>query len=162
MLRTKVILSCDDDVTVSERILDRAYACYVQNNLSGHIFGPFRRGCKRDRYLEQVDPYSFILTGIAFMTVDVLELYHLPRYQAAREQVTRLFNGEDMLMNFVVADSYARRPIYVKFRFAISTAPGISTARPFRGQRQQLCRFFRNLFGDILDLSATDFRYQIK
>jgi hypothetical protein len=160
-LRTKFILSCDDDITIPEAALERNFACYAGNGLSGHIFGPITRGCKNGRYIFRDSTYSLILTGIAFFSVDMLEIYNLPKYRTARDEVTRLFNGEDVLMNFVIADSYRWPPIYGRMPHYFAPVLGISTGQNHTKIRDGLCQFFRAAFGDALGTVGAEFQCKV-
>jgi hypothetical protein len=113
LLRTKIILSWDENIIVSSSSLNEIFTFYLQKNLTTYIVSPFDRGCKRPRYQSHNRNYTLVLTGFAFLIIDLLELYHRPEYGIGREELTRLFIGEDMLVNFITTSVYHTKPILV-------------------------------------------------
>jgi hypothetical protein len=146
LLRTKIILSWDDDIIVSSSSVNEVFTFYLQNKLTTSIVGPFARGCKGPRYQFHNRNYTLVLTGFAFLTIDLLELYHGTAYRIGREEVTRLFSGEDMLINFIATSVYHTRPILVYMPLNFHSKRGISTTSAHIETRHYLCRTFQKLF----------------
>jgi hypothetical protein len=155
LLRTKTIISCDDDLIATPSTADEAFNFYRQHNLTNHIVGPFARSCRGNAYRFSASHYTLILTGFAFLSIDLLESYHRPEYHVAREEVTRLFNGEDILMNFITANIYHRRPIKKSISLQRYGRTGISTLPGHVQTRHHLCGFFQKTFRHIMSLRNT-------
>lgn len=63
------------------------------------------------RYSIERGKYNAVLTGAAFLdTWTALPAYWAPAVAPARQAVDRVFNGEDLLMNFVLANASAGAP----------------------------------------------------
>jgi hypothetical protein len=156
LLRTKIILSWDDDIIVSSSRVNKLFTFYLQNNLTTYIVGVFARGCKGPRYQFHDRNYTLVLTGFAFLTIDLLELYHRPEYRIGREEVTRLFSGEDMLINFITTSVYGTKPILVYVPLHFHSTRGISTTSAHMMTRHYLCRTFQRLFWEVSVQNSSD------
>jgi hypothetical protein len=152
ILRTKTIISWDDDLIVTSSHVDKAFVSYLQQKLATHVFGPFGRSCQGDIYRFSSQNYSLILTNFAFLGVELLESYHRPEYKVAREEVAKLFNGEDILMNFITANVYHTKPILISIPTKGHSQRGISTLPRHAQTRSHLCGFFLSTFLHIRPL----------
>ena len=52
-----------------------------------------------------------ILTGFAFLNIKMLELFNSPEYRILVDYIRHFQNGEDILMNFIVAANFKAPPI---------------------------------------------------
>jgi hypothetical protein len=151
-LRTKTIISWDDDIIATSRSVDKAFETYVQQNWTTRITGPFGRGCRGDVYTFSHRNHPLVLTGLAFLRIDMLELYHHSEYQIARTEVRRLDNGEDILMNFITMSVYHTKPILQSISLRFHSSNGISSSKRHLQTRNYLCGFFQRLFGSTSSL----------
>ncbi|GAB4816109.1 hypothetical protein N2152v2_003155 [Parachlorella kessleri] len=109
LLKTRAVLELDDDILMWCSDLERGFAAWRRH--PGALVGyyprqlttqpPDYRGEKR---VFRERAYNGILTGAAFMDAELaFGLYWAAGNAAGREVVDRLFNCEDILMNFVLA-----------------------------------------------------------
>lgn len=107
LLRTRAVLSLDDDVLMRCVDVERAFAMWRLD--PDRITGFFPRLVTLDppRYLGERDTfaagkYNVLLTGGAFLDADrAFTAYWSDSNAAGRAAVDRRFNCEDLLMNFV-------------------------------------------------------------
>jgi hypothetical protein len=158
IIRTRIVLSWDDDILMAPSNVDKIFTFYVQNHLETHVVGIFARGCKGPVYQFTHRNYSLVLTGFAFLSIELLELYHHPAYQTARDEVSRLFSGEDMLINFIATSVYHTRPLAMPMQLHFHSMTGISTLSDHWRKRHYLCRTFQTLFDRTSVAHSTDGR----
>ncbi|CAI8605784.1 unnamed protein product [Vicia faba] len=119
-IRTDAVLVCDDDVEVDGASFEFVFRVWLTNR--ERIVGVFGRSHDVDMnrkewvYTVHPDRYSIVLTKFMLLKSDYLFRYSCeggPRMVRMRKIVDSVRNCEDILMNFVVADSTNVGPILV-------------------------------------------------
>ena len=161
-LTTRVVLSSDDDVNLPAEIFDRLFEIYLTNNLRNHMFGILPRNCYNNRYVPYKWYYfNMVLTNFCFLDVSMLDLYQLPKYQELRDWVNERFNGEDILMNYIVQDNYKTPPVSVRYEYQGGPS-ALSHRAQHDQQRSEACETFNNFFKyEVPRYHATKFSYDI-
>lgn len=117
---TRAVAVCDDDVEIDPASVDFSFKIWQSN--PDRLVGFFARS--HDYNLEQrswiytVRPDRFSIVLTKFMVLDVKYLWQYScsrdkRNAAARRVVDEMRNCEDILMNFIVAESTGAGPILV-------------------------------------------------
>ncbi|KAK2399162.1 Nucleotide-diphospho-sugar transferase superfamily protein [Trifolium repens] len=119
-IKTDAVLVCDDDVEVDGASFEFVFRVWSANR--DRIVGVFARSHDLDLnrkewvYTVHPDRFSIVLTKFMLLKSDYLFRYSCeggPRMAKMRKIVDSLRNCEDILMNFVVADSTNVGPILV-------------------------------------------------
>lgn len=108
---TRAVFSVDDDIRIPCRDIEAGFAKWRRNpfSLVGY-FPRFIEGTpypvfRGESYVVETGKYNAILTGATFIDAsNMFPAYWSDSMTAARAVVDREFNGEDLLMNFVVAN----------------------------------------------------------
>lgn len=107
----RAVFSVDDDIRIPCRDIEAGFATWRRNPFS--LVGYFPRLIqgtpypvfRGESYVVETGKYNAILTGAAFIDASLMfPAYWSDSMTAARAVVDREFNGEDLLMNFVVAN----------------------------------------------------------
>ena len=159
-LTTRTVFSSDDDIRISGEYLDQLFEMYLSNHFRDFMFGSMVRSCNDGRYGRSSRRFNMVLTDACFLDASMLDLYQLPRYEKARKWVNDRFNGEDILMNFVVQENFQTPPI--AFNFDKGMAPNaLSYRRSHNNQRHEACSFFKSFFGnEITAMHPSTFYYK--
>ena len=145
-IKTRTVFSSDDDVAMKPEMLDSLFEMYLVNNFRNYILGALTRYCYKGVYGGKNGYFNMVLTDSCFLDVSMLDLYQSPKYIAARNWVNERFNGEDIMMNYIVQENYKTPPLAVKF--TKGSGPGALSSRPQHwGQRTEACKFFNKFFG---------------
>ncbi|CAL5206440.1 unnamed protein product [Lathyrus oleraceus] len=119
-ISTDAVLVCDDDVEIDGASFEFAFRVWSANR--DRIVGVFARSHDVDMnrkewvYTVHPDRYSIVLTKFMLLKSEYLFRYSCeggPRMAQMRKIVDSVRNCEDILMNFVVADSTNVGPILV-------------------------------------------------
>lgn len=113
-IRTRAVFSIDDDIRIPCRDIENAFAAWRREPevmigffprlIEGYPTPVFRG----ERHSVQQHQYNAILTGAAFLdATTAFPLYWADSVAPARSVVDDVFNGEDLLMNFVLANKTA-------------------------------------------------------
>lgn len=111
LIRNRAVLSLDDDIMVPCSDLERGFATWRMQPAKMVGFYPrLIEGTplefRGERYSIERSMYNAVLTGAAFLdTWTALPAYWADAVAPARAEVDRVFNGEDLLMNFVLANA---------------------------------------------------------
>ena len=152
-LKTRAIYSCDDDIEASPEFLDSLFEMYLSNNFRNYMLGSVSRSCVNGKYHKKDAKFNMVLTSACFLDVKMLELFQLPKYQKAREWINKRFNGEDIMMSFIVQENFLTPPIATPIHIK-PRSDGLSNRRSHHKQRHQACGFFKSYFG--FDLPHTN------
>ena len=146
-LKTRAVFSSDDDINLSPETFDSLFEMYVSNNFRNYIFGSLRRSCIHGKYVKQKPGYfNMILTGAAILDVSMLDLFQSPKYEELRNWINERFNGEDILMNYLVQDKYMTQPLAAPF--GLGGGPfGLAVRPQHDQQRDDACKLFSEFFG---------------
>ncbi|RMZ54734.1 hypothetical protein APUTEX25_003112 [Auxenochlorella protothecoides] len=112
-LRTRAVLSIDDDIRLTCADVEAGFAVWRRAPETMHGFFPRRMAGEPltfhgERDTIEAGAYNVILTGAAFLdSATAFPAYWADAVAPARATVDRLFNGEDVLMNFVLANRTA-------------------------------------------------------
>ncbi|KAL6767949.1 hypothetical protein ACKKBF_B37215 [Auxenochlorella protothecoides x Auxenochlorella symbiontica] len=112
-LRTRAVLSIDDDIRLTCADVEAGFAAWRRAPETMHGFFPRRMAGEPltfhgERDTIEAGAYNVILTGAAFLdSATAFPAYWADAVAPARATVDRLFNGEDVLMNFVLANRTA-------------------------------------------------------
>jgi hypothetical protein len=174
-ITTRAVFSIDDDIRIPCSDVEAAFAEWrrspeVMVGFFPRLIEPEDGGSlelvfRGEAYVMQQERYNVILTGAAFLDASVaFPLYWSPAVAPARLVVDELFNGEDLLMNFVLSKATQTRnntnnnsrssPPAIKFfrprrRFDISkfSKVGIShNMHKFEDSAAKYLRAFLNTF----------------
>lgn len=177
-VKTRAVLLMDDDIEFNVGAVIEAFRIWqrARDRIVGFDQQQWDRGrlLFRRRRADESTWYSMTSTRIAFINKRYLGLYMAKMYAAARIFVTQRKNCEDILMNFVVANSLRLRlrdrnqtlpdsrgvghAVFMQLREGEGMAVG--RVRPTAGEvrdeatRADCTAYFENLFGtDILGRS---------
>ncbi|XP_043696923.1 glycosyltransferase family protein 64 C3-like [Telopea speciosissima] len=118
LITTRAVAICDDDIEIDTKSVEFAFKIWSshQDNLIGffarsHDFDLSRRTWM---YTVHPDKYSIVLTKFMILKTDYLYRYSCEsEMDEMRNEVDRMRNCEDILMNFVVADRTNSGPILI-------------------------------------------------
>ncbi|XP_076940683.1 glucosamine inositolphosphorylceramide transferase 1-like [Bidens hawaiensis] len=130
MIKTRAVLELDDDIIMSCDYIERGFKVWRENpdRLVGFYprlvngLGPLEyRG---EKHARKFSGYNMILTGAAFIDHQAaFERYWSDEAAAGRAVVDKVFNCEDVLMNFLYANATSSSSVeYVKPVWALDTS----------------------------------------
>jgi hypothetical protein len=138
LIKTKAVFELDDDIMMTCDDVERGFKAWREN--PSRMVGYYPRlidgaplKYRNERYARSRNGYNMILTGAAFMDNELAFAKYWspdPATSQARAVVDELFNCEDILMNFVLANqsSLTRAVEYVHPAWAIDTSKLTSSA----------------------------------
>lgn len=135
LIKTKAVLELDDDILMTCDDVERGFRAWREhpNRLVGYYprlveGNPLQY--RNERYAHSQAGYNMILTGAAFMDNEVaFSKYWSEDAAKGRAVVDELFNCEDILMNFVLANQTSERALeYVHPAWAVDTSKFSSSA----------------------------------
>jgi alpha-1,4-N-acetylglucosaminyltransferase EXTL3 len=146
-LKTRTVLTLDDDILVRPVDLERAFHTYLDSaSYYAGIVGPSTRACVNGTY-KFGGKFNLILTNIAFMSAKMLDLFFLPRYKGLRQLVKNVRNCEDILMNYIAVQHFRKGPCFLHLPSAHLSHSGISTLPRHIQKRNLCCQIFERFFG---------------
>ena len=147
-LETRAVYVCDDDINPDAELLDSLFEMYLSNHFRDFMFGSLTRSCYNGRYEPYKNEYfNMVLTGACFLDAAMLDLYQLPIYKKCRNWINKRFNGEDIMMNYIVEHNFKTPPIAVLYN--LDGGPfGLSSRSQHQFQRSEACTYFRIFFGN--------------
>ena len=111
-ITTRAVLSIDDDIRIPCKDIEEAFAAWRLAPEVMHGFFPRLIDGDQDlvfrgeKYVLEKGQYNAVLTGAAFLDhSSAFSAYWADAVAPARKAVDDVFNGEDMLMNFVVSNA---------------------------------------------------------
>lgn len=135
-IATKAVFELDDDIMMTCDDVERGFKAWRDN--PARMVGYYPRlidgaplTYRNERYARSKKGYNMILTGAAFMDSELaFAKYWSPDAEKARAVVDKLFNCEDILMNFILANQTGleRAVEYVHPAWAIDTSKLSSSA----------------------------------
>jgi hypothetical protein len=111
---TECVLSVDDDFILTNKALEKSYSIWLKNKSS--IVGFTPRFMSENQYNgaaadNETSKYNLILTQGAIFNKEMLSLY--TNDSENLKLVDEIFNGEDILFNYVHNNYYKTPPLYV-------------------------------------------------
>lgn len=161
-ITTKAVLSMDDDIRIPCRDIEAAFAAWRLNpdRMTGFfprlIDGEQNLVFRGEGYVMENDQYNAVLTGAAFLDASkAFSAYWDDAVAPARAAVDAVFNGEDMLMNFVLSNASGPGNQAVQFirpsrRLDISKLSGVGISHnmaKFEAAAIDYFHVFLNTFG---------------
>lgn len=128
-IKTRAVLELDDDILMTCDDLERAFSSWRHH--PERIVGFYPRlvsgsplKYRNERYARSKNGYNMILTGAAFVDSEKAFLkYWSQEAKQGRSLVDELFNCEDILFNYMIANSTADRAVeYIHPAWAIDTS----------------------------------------
>ena len=177
LIRTRAVLSIDDDILMRCSDIEKGFSEWRRSPLSIVGFHPrllIQTPSKKVKYLSEGETiskkiFNVALTNAAFLDADTyFPAYWSDEVAEARAIVNKHFNGEDILMNFVVGDHHRKfdiisdpvKHVRPRRRIDISwkTPVGISRGSQHKHIRQQCTEEFSELFGGFMlkDVELSD------
>ncbi|CAM8958052.1 unnamed protein product [Rhodiola kirilowii] len=136
LIKTRAVLELDDDIMMTCEDIERGFKVWREH--PDQLVGYYPRLVKGsplkyrgEKFARSFNGYNMILTGAAFMDAPTaFERYWSEKAKAGREMVDRIFNCEDVLMNYLYANgsSSSRTVQYVRPAWAIDTSKFSSAA----------------------------------
>lgn len=148
-LNTETVLIMDDDLDVKPEYIEYSYVLYKKFGFENRIFGATRRICTENAYkMVQKAHYNMILTNFAFVSVDMLRVFNLKKYESLRNLTVSIRNCDDILFNFIIQAELDTFPLGIDIRFHdTSNSKGISTQSDHMSKRVYCCKHFQQFFG---------------
>ncbi|KAH7445702.1 hypothetical protein KP509_01G021000 [Ceratopteris richardii] len=134
-IKTRAVFELDDDILMTCDDLERAFKAWRKH--PERIVGFYPRlndgsppKYRNERYARAKNGYNMILTGAAFVDSELaFSKYWSEDTDQGRALVDELFNCEDILLNFVMANSTTDRVVeYIHPAWAIDTSKLSSSA----------------------------------
>lgn len=161
LIKTKAVFELDDDIMMTCDDVERGFKAWREN--PDRLVGFYPRlidgnplKYRNERYARSRKGYNMILTGAAFMDSErAFSRYWSKDSDKGRALVDELFNCEDILMNFILANDTAGRAVeYVHPAWAIDTSKFSSSAisRDTQGhysKRTNCLLKFQQLYGGV-------------
>ncbi|KAM7208262.1 Glycosyl transferase family 64 domain containing protein [Naviculisporaceae sp. PSN 640] len=160
---TQAILSTDDDIWFKAADLEFTFQVWRQlgrYRIMGTLSWCHRRIPEEDYRLvytrcpEGADGYSLVSTGLAFVHISFLHVYSssLTIPARMRAHVDRMFNCEDIAMNFLVSMLTCSGPLHVLGQEALyrnTVAEGLSSSPDHMDERDRCMTEFKQIMGFI-------------
>jgi hypothetical protein len=151
-LKTRTVLVMHDDLSVNPDDISNAFLAYRAVGARNRVFGASFavRGCWNGLY--RFDGRNIILTKFAFLDVRMLKLYAHVQYQAQREFVDRLWNCEDILVNYIVTVGFHSASVSFPVRSKERARSGLSNKGGHMEKRHICCKEFERKIGPLLNV----------
>lgn len=129
LIKTRAVLELDDDIMMTCDDVERGFKVWRQH--PDRIVGFYPRlidgsplKYRAEKYARMHNGYNMILTGAAFIdSQEAFKRYWSEEAKPGREMVDKLFNCEDVLLNYLYANASSSRTVdYVKPAWAIDTS----------------------------------------
>ena len=159
-IKTECIFSVDDDFVVTDKALEKCYSLWLEKQdaivgltpryMNGDI-GTYHGFAARSKEPDQ--PYSIILTQAAMFHKKFLKVYWSDEENL--KIMDQVFNGEDIMFNFIHNSIAKTEPMYV-FDDKVHTwkkfkVNGISTSDSNHlNKRHDIFRLMQKKYGDVL------------
>uniref|UniRef100_A0A7N0RJ56 Glucosamine inositolphosphorylceramide transferase 1 n=1 Tax=Kalanchoe fedtschenkoi TaxID=63787 RepID=A0A7N0RJ56_KALFE len=164
LIKTRAVLELDDDIMMTCDDIERGFKVWREH--PEQLVGYYPRLIKGsplkyrgEKFARTFNGYNMILTGAAFMDAQVaFGRYWSEAAKVGREMVDRIFNCEDVLMNYLYANcsSSSRTVQYVRPTWAIDTSKfsgaAISRNTNVHYQKRSEClEKFSDIYGSLDD-----------
>ena len=156
LIRTKAICLIDDDLRIPLQEVQNAFKLWKLHprRLIGFLPRAHYWNEKKElvySYRPLSDgSYSMILASSAFFHSMYLDLYHSPPMKPYREYVDKVFNCDDILLNFLIANYTNAPPIMVKgevIDVLTTSEKGLSHESGWINARHKCLNEFVTMFG---------------
>lgn len=163
LIKTRAVLELDDDIMMTCNDIERGFKVWREhpNRIVGfypRLAGGNPLRYRAEKYARKKKGYNMILTGAAFMdTQFAFEKYWSDEAKAGRTLVDKYFNCEDVLMNYLYANSSSSPTVkYVKPAWAIDTSKfsGAAISRNTNlhyEKRSECLARFSELYGSLVN-----------
>ncbi|KAL5716779.1 hypothetical protein ACHQM5_009902 [Ranunculus cassubicifolius] len=163
LIKTRAVLELDDDIMMSCTDIERGFKAWREH--PERIVGYYPRlvqgiplQYRNERFARANKGYNMILTGAAFMDSRMaFERYWSEEARVGRDLVDKYFNCEDVLLNFLYANSSSSRAVeYVKPGWVIdmSMFSRVAISRNTKAHyqtRSNCLEKFTELYGTLAD-----------
>lgn len=162
LIKTRAVLELDDDIMMTCDDIERGFRVWREHpdrivGFYPRLVSGGRLRYKGEKHARTHNGYNMILTGAAFIDGPAaFERYWSKEAEAGRALVDRLFNCEDVLMNYLYANSSSSSDVveYVRPVWAIDTSKfsGVAISRNTQahyGVRSKCLRKFAGMYGSI-------------
>lgn len=160
-IKTRAVMELDDDIMMTCDDLERGFKVWREH--PDRIVGYYPRLAegspleyRNERYARRQLGYNMILTGAAFMDHGLAFMrYWSKEAEFGRQMVNNFFNCEDVLLNFLFANSSSRSTVdYVKPAWAIdmSKFSGVAISRNTQAHyhvRSTCLAKFSEMYGNL-------------
>lgn len=155
---TECILSIDDDYLMTNEALEKCYNIWLKNKES--IVGIVPRFMSENQYSGAAADkgssykYNLILTGGAMFNKKMLDLYTKDKENL--ELMDEVFNGEDIMFNFVHNHYFKTTPIYVHddrvktWKRIAGNSIADRSGNNHRSNRYKIFKLMKKKYGDVL------------
>ncbi|KAJ8433306.1 hypothetical protein Cgig2_012874 [Carnegiea gigantea] len=134
LIKTRAVLELDDDIMMTCDDVERGFKVWREH--PDRIVGFYPRlvdgslKYQAEKYARRKNGYNMILTGAAFMDTQLaFSRYWSEEAKAGRTLVDKLFNCEDVLLNYLYANASSSATVeYVRPAWAIDTSKFSSAA----------------------------------
>ncbi|KAI3458895.1 hypothetical protein Pfo_015558 [Paulownia fortunei] len=161
LIKTRAVLELDDDIMMTCDDVERGFRVWREH--PDRIVGFYPRlinggplKYRGEKHARKHNGYNMILTGAAFMDSQVaFERYWSKEAATGRALVDSYFNCEDVLMNYLYANSSSSSVVeYVRPAWAIDTSKfsGVAISRNTQahyGVRSKCLRKFSDMYGSL-------------
>ncbi|PIN14380.1 Acetylglucosaminyltransferase EXT2/exostosin 2 [Handroanthus impetiginosus] len=161
LIKTRAVLELDDDIMMSCDDIERGFRAWREH--PDRIVGFYPRlvngnplKYRGEKHARRHNGYNVILTGAAFIDSRVaFERYWSKEAAAGRALVDSYFNCEDVLMNYLYANSSSSSVVeYVKPAWALDTSKlsGVAISRNTQahyGVRSKCLMKFAGMYGSL-------------
>lgn len=161
LIKTRAVLELDDDIMMTCDDVERGFK--VWRDHPDRIVGFYPRlvdgtplEYRPEKYARSKRGYNMILTGAAFLDSKfAFEKYWSEEAKEGRGVVEKLFNCEDVLLNYLYANASSSTNVeYVKPAWAIDTSKfsGVAISRNTNSHyqvRSECLMKFSSMFGDL-------------
>ncbi|KAL4568886.1 hypothetical protein LXL04_024503 [Taraxacum kok-saghyz] len=163
LIKTKAVLELDDDIMMGCDYIERGFKVWRKNpdRLVG-FYPRFVNGLgplayQGEKHARKFNGYNMILTGAAFMDHRAaFTRYSGEEARVGRDTVDKLFNCEDVLMNFLYANATSSGPTveYVKPAWSLDTSKfsGVAISENTQSHyqvRSKCLELFTSLYGGL-------------
>ncbi|KAK4431074.1 Glucosamine inositolphosphorylceramide transferase 1 [Sesamum alatum] len=161
LIKTRAVLELDDDIMMTCDDVERGFKVWREH--PDRIVGFYPRlvngsplKYRGEKHARKHNGYNMILTGAAFIdTRTAFERYWSTEVAAGRALVDRFFNCEDVLMNYLYANSSSSTVVeYVRPAWVIDTSKfsGVAISRNTQahyGVRSNCLAKFAEMYGSL-------------
>ncbi|KAJ8433307.1 hypothetical protein Cgig2_012875 [Carnegiea gigantea] len=161
LIKTRAVLELDDDIMMTCDDVERGFKVWREH--PDRIVGFYPRlvdgnplRYRAEKYARKKKGYNMILTGAAFLDAQIaFSRYWSEEAKSGRALVDKLFNCEDVLLNYLYANSSSSSSVeYVKPAWAIDTSKfsgaAISRNTNVHYQKRSECLAkFAGLYGSL-------------
>ncbi|KAI0496418.1 hypothetical protein KFK09_022734 [Dendrobium nobile] len=161
LIQTRAVLELDDDILMTCNDIEKGFRAWREH--PERIVGFYPRlldgsplKYRDETYARKKNGYNVILTGAAFMDTELaFKRYWSEQATEGRALVNRLFNCEDILMNFLYANTSSVRTVeYIRPSWAIDTSKFSASAISRNTQqhyniRSECLSRFSSIYGSL-------------